>query len=284
MADHKDDFAYCLDLLRRSDRDRYLACLLVPETYRGAFAALYAFNAEIARIRDVVRDPLPGELRMQWWRDLANGTAHGAAEANPLASALLATIEAHALPRATFDSYIEARTFDLYDDPMPDRTTFEGYAGETVSAIIQLCALVIAPAEAQAASEAAGHAGVALAVAGAIMLLPLHSTRGQVYLPGDILSATGLDRQSFLDRNRPTESARAIEAFADFGREHLKAARTASRTMPRELFAAFLPVAIAGPVLDRAAKKPADVLAGGVSVAQWRRQWMLWRAASRRRF
>ena len=72
--------------LRDSDRDRYLASLLTPAAQRGAVAALYAFNAEIARIRDVVREPLPGEVRLQYWRDLLQGAAHGATEANPIAA------------------------------------------------------------------------------------------------------------------------------------------------------------------------------------------------------
>ncbi|HET7412429.1 MAG TPA: phytoene/squalene synthase family protein, partial [Pararhizobium sp.] len=197
MAD-SPHFAQCLDMLRETDRDRYLACLLVPESHRGAFAALYAFNAEVARIRDVIREPMPGEVRLQWWRDLVNGTPYGGANASPVAAALAETIETYKLPRETFDRYIEARTFDLYDDPLPDRTTFEGYAGETVSAIMQLCAMVLAPDEARAAADVSGHVGVALAVAGSILLLPIHSRRGQVYVPGDILSATGLDRTSFL--------------------------------------------------------------------------------------
>ncbi len=40
------------------------------ESRRGALQALYAFNAEIAGIRDRIRQPLPGEIRLQWWRDV----------------------------------------------------------------------------------------------------------------------------------------------------------------------------------------------------------------------
>ena len=44
-----------------------------------------------------------------------------------------------------FDDYLEARIFDLYDDPMPGRAELEGYCGETASALIQLAALVLDP-------------------------------------------------------------------------------------------------------------------------------------------
>lgn len=282
MAD-PDHFAQCLNMLRETDRDRYLACLLVPDACRGAFTALYAFNAEVARIRDVIRDPMPGEVRLQWWRDLVNGTPYGGANASPVAAALTETIENYKLPRDTFDRYIEARTFDLYDDPMPDRTTFEGYAGETVSALMQLCAMVLAPEAARGAADVSGHAGVALAVAGAILLLPIHSRRGQVYLPGDILSATGLDRASFLSGRDAAARRNAVEAFADLGREHLGKARAALASVPPALFPAFLPAALAGPVFERIGRVGDDLFSHGMAVPQWRRQWWLWRAARRRR-
>ncbi len=127
----------CLATLRGTDRDRYLACLLSPPDKRGALAALYAFNAEIARIRDVVREPLPGEIRLQWWRDLLEGSARGDSTGNPVAAGLLEAIETYRLPRQTLVDMIEARIFDLYDDPLTDRNALEGYAGETASALIQ---------------------------------------------------------------------------------------------------------------------------------------------------
>jgi uncharacterized protein len=156
----------CLAMLRDSDRDRYLACLLSPPDKRGALAALYAFNAELARIRDLVHEPLPGEVRMQYWRDLLEGNAHGSTEANPVASALLSAIDVHRLPRQTLVDMIDARIFDLYDDPMETRVSLEGYAGETASALIQLASLVLVAGGGAKSAEAAGHAGVAQAIAG----------------------------------------------------------------------------------------------------------------------
>lgn len=71
----QDISAQILVDLRDTDRDRYLACLLAPADKQRSLAALYAFNAEIARIRDLVHEPIPGEIRMQWWRDLIGNDA-----------------------------------------------------------------------------------------------------------------------------------------------------------------------------------------------------------------
>jgi 15-cis-phytoene synthase len=260
----------CLATLRDNDRDRYLACLLSPESKRDALAALYAFNAELARIRDLVHEPLPGEVRMQYWRDLLEGSAHGSTQANPIAAALLSTVEAHRLPAQTLVNMIDARIFDLYDDPMETRISLEGYAGETASALIQLASLVLAPEEAGKTAEAAGHAGVAQAIAGLLLLMPLHRHRGQVYIPLEILSATGLDRDAFLaGEDKPRVSA-AIEAFAGLGRDHLAKARRVA--IPQTVFPAFLPVVLAEPVLVSAQRAGAGLFERQLQRSQLRRQ------------
>jgi phytoene synthase len=260
----------CLAMLRDSDRDRYLACLLSPEDKRGALAALYAFNAELARIRDLVHEPLPGEVRMQYWRDLLDGNAHGSTEANPVASALLSAIETHRLPRQTFSDMIDARIFDLYDDPIETRVSLEGYAGETASALIQLASLVLSPDDAPQSAEAAGHAGVAQAISGLLLLMPLHRHRGQVYIPLEILAATGLDRDTFLAGEDKARISAAIEAFAGLGRDHLARARKVA--IPQTVFPAFLPAALAGPVLVKAQKAGAGLFDRSPQQSQWRRQ------------
>lgn len=273
-------FAYCLATLRELDRDRYLACLLMPEALRRDMAALYLFNAEIARVRDLVREPLPGEIRLQWWRDLFEKSANGE-DAGPLAAALFDVIGRHHLPRKVLMSMCEARIFDLYDDPMPSRNDFEGYAGETASALIQLGLMVAAPTAAQPHAEAAGHAGVAQAVAGALLLMPRHAARGQVYLPLDMLSAAGLDREAFLARSDKARLDVAIEIFATFGLEHLDKARARLPGSP-EAFSPFLPVALVRAVLKRALDAKSGVFQNNIAPGPLSAQWRLWRASRTR--
>jgi len=281
MSDTRTNQDISLAMLRDTDRDRYLACLLSPDDKRGALAALYAFNAELARIRDLVHEPLPGEIRMQYWRDLLEGNAHGSTEANPLAAALLSVVEAHRLPRQTLVNMIEARIFDLYDDPMESRTSLEGYAGETASALIQLAGLILSPDEAMKSADAAGHAGVAQAISGMLLLMPLHQRRGQVYIPLEILSATGLDREAFLaGEDKPRISA-AIEAFAGLGRDHLAKARAS--VLPPSVLPAFLPAVLAEPVLVKAQKRGAAVLEASLQEPQWRRQMRMAFAGMRKK-
>lgn len=280
MTDTKDNYAHCLTVLRDTDRDRYLACLLAPAEKRGPLAALYAFNAEIARVRDLVREALPGEIRLQWWRDLLEGEADGDAMANPLAAGLLACVKEYRLPVAVLTDMIEARIFDVYNDPMESRSALEGYAGETASALIQLASLILDPKNAPKSAEAAGHAGVAQTVAGTLLLMPIHRRRGQIYLPADLMAATGLMPEALLAGNDPVAAARAVEAFVGLGRDHLAKARAANGVSLANR-AAFLPVALVAPILKAAEKAGAGVLDGTLQPPQWRRQWWMWRALRR---
>ena len=132
-----------MDAVRVADPDRYVSALYAPEDRRAALFALYGFNAEIAGVRDRVREALPGEVRLQWWRDAIDAVGGEAVAGNPLAEELTQAIARYELPRQAFDNYLEARIFDLYVDPMPSRTDLEGYCGETASALIQLAALVV---------------------------------------------------------------------------------------------------------------------------------------------
>jgi phytoene synthase len=119
---------------------------------------------------------------------------------------------------------------------------------------------------------------VAQAIAGLLMLLPIHSQRYQLYLPLDILAATGLDRESFLAGEDEARISAAVEAFAGLGLEHLAKARQAG-PIPRSVFPAFLPAALAEPVLKRARRMGARVITESLQPAQWQRQLRLLRAS-----
>jgi phytoene synthase len=210
-----------------------------------------------------------------------SGERNSEAQAHPVASAIVEVIERRALPVAPLIAMCDARVFDLYDDPMPDRTSYEGYAGETASALLQMSTFLIDPDASALSAIASGHAGVAQAVAGHLLMLPLSQARGQLFIPGDLLVATGLDRAAFLNGAESERVANAVRAFAGFGREHLDKARQALTDLPASARPAYLPVALAESVFARAERAGAGCLSTSVRLPQWRRQWQLWSAARR---
>lgn len=194
--------------------------------------------------------------------------------------ALSQVIDRHGLPRSAFDRYLEARIFDLYDDPMPSRGDLEGYCGETVSAIIQLAALVLEPEAAPAFASAAGHAGCAQGIAGMLRLLPLHRSRGQCFVPADILAAAGADREAFIAGKDDAANSRVIAAMVELGRDHVARFEAEVTGVPTTMRAAFLPAALALAYIDRASVLGARTLQEPIDISAIRRHWTLLRRAS----
>ncbi|MBL8574196.1 MAG: squalene/phytoene synthase family protein, partial [Hyphomicrobiaceae bacterium] len=276
-------YSYCTDLVRDCDKDRYLASLFAPAARRKHLFALYAFNQEVARIRDLVSSPMPGEMRLQWWRDTLAGIGHGDVQAHPVAAAIIDTVSVCGLPVKPLYDLIEARAFDLYDDPMPTLLDLEGYCGETSSALIQLAALILADGRDPGTAEVSGHGGVAYAITGLLRALPFHAARAQVYVPAEVLSRHGLTPDDVLKRE-PTAALRAALAdLRDLARRHLTMTRALIPTVAPALAPAFLPIALVEPHLDRMDRPTYDPFRTRIEIPQWQRQWILWCQARKAR-
>lgn len=274
-----DDFRHCADEVQKGDRDRFLAALFAPEKARQGLLALSAFNLEIARVREAVSEPLPGEVRLQWWRDLLDGTRHGEVEANPVANALLASIHGWQLPRSALTAMVDARVFDLYNDPMPSLNDLEGYCGETASALIQLGCIILNDGQDPQTAVIAGHAGVAYGLCGLMRALPWHAARGQMYLPGDLLARHGVDPASLARGQDSPELRSALGELREHVRHHLKRVREKGSELPPHLKPAFLPVALVEPFLRQMEKSGNAPLKAPADLSPLRRQWILWRAS-----
>ena len=268
----QDAFAHCAELVRTADRDRYLAALFAPAERRDALFALYAFNVEIGRVREVAREALPGEIRLQWWSEVLSGERGGEAAANPIAAALLSAIERHGLPTSSLLDLIEARRFDLYDEPMAAIADLEAYAKRTSSAVIALAAQILG-IDAQVAAD---PAGIAYAIAGLIRALPFHAARHQLYVPAELLERHGVRPDEIFAGQTSAGLNAALAELRNLARHHLAATAEPLMALPRAVDPAFLPVALVRPSLDRLDRSDAFAPA---ELSPWRRQWLIWRAA-----
>ena len=278
----EDVLRHCEHLVRGADRDRFLATLFVPAEHRPALFALYAFNAEIARVRDIAREPLPGEVRLQWWREVLTGERREEARANPVAAALLDTIERHGLPVSELVDLIDARIFDVYDDPMPTLAALESYAAKTASALFMLAAQILQPGSAVKAEKLSLYAGIAYALAGLLRAFPWQASRRQLYVPLEILHRHGAQAEDVFAGKATPELRAALAEMRLHARGRLAAANDFMVAAPSVILPAFLPVALVRPVLKQMERSPYDPFAP-VEILQWRRQWALWRAARKPR-
>lgn len=267
--------------LRDHDRDRYFATLVLPAAARPAVQALYAFGAEVATVRERVSDPAPGEIRLQWWSDALTGEGHGAVRQNPVADALLSAVGEYRLPTAPLERLIEARRFDLYHDAMPDMPSFEGYAGETVSVLYQLAAMILAGGQPVEAADAAGHLGVAQALTGHLRAFGYNAADGRIFLPLSVLTANGVVAADVLKGRGGEALTRALGQLADIAADHLTKAQAAIDAVPPGVRPAFASVALLPGALRRARAQATTPFALPPDTAEWRKiatlTWWSWR-------
>jgi phytoene synthase len=277
MAEPSTNFSYCETLVREADPDRYWASLFAPADKRPHLHALHAFNFEIARVRESVREAMVGEIRLQWWRDALQGEARGDVRANPVAAALDDTIVKFRLPRQALVNLIDARIFDLYEDPMPSLNDLEGYCGETSSSLIQLSSLILSDGADSGTADAAGHAGVAYAVTGLLRAFPIHARQGQLYVPAEILARYGVVREDIVSGRGGPGLKGALADLRAVARQHLGHVKTLRSTIPAAAEPAFRPLALVEPYLKAMERRDYDPLRNPIDLPQWRKIWALWR-------
>jgi 15-cis-phytoene synthase len=271
----QDAFAYCAQVVRAADHDRFIASLFAPAERRGALYALYAFNSEVSRVREAAHGPLPGEIRLQWWSEVIGGGRREEARDNPVAASLLETIARHDLAPARLLDLVEAHRFDVYDEPMADLAEFETYANRTSSALFALAAQILAGAGAAAITT---PAGIAFAVTGLLRAFPLHAARGQLYLPKELFDKHQVQLPDvFAGRSTPA-LRNAVAALRDFADRELRTAGEGIAALPPAAIPALLPVALVRPALRRLRRS--NPFSPG-EIPPWRRQWLMWRAARR---
>lgn len=278
----KDAFLHCAGMVREEDRQRYAARLFLPRPARDAALALDAFRLETLKIPFLTSEPGPGEIRLQWWREVIEGSRGAEAAAHPVAMALCAVIVGHKLPVPAFGRYLEGAAFDLYHDPVPDRAALEGLIGETESFLFQMEALTAGLDQGSTLADACGHGGMAVGIARLLRLLPWHTSRQQVRLPLDLLAEYGLDEAGFLNAQGEAQGAakdEAVAGFARLGLEHAEKARGAIRQLQKAGRAVFLPITEAELVLRAVERSSKEAITQSASVSPLKAQWVLWRAA-----
>jgi len=208
------------------------------------------------------------------------GTRAGEAAANPVAAALLDTVERRSLARHLLSELVDGRSFDLYDDPMPTLAVLEAYVDATSGELIRLAASVLARRR-SGVVDAATHAGRAYGFTGLLRAFALHASRGQLYLPLDLLGRHGVTRNEAITGNATPGLLAALAELRALARQHLDAARVHLKSVPPEAVPAFLPAAMVPLYLSRMEQFGYDPFRTQIEIPQWRRQWTLWRAARR---
>ncbi len=157
--------AYIFELVRQHDRDRFVTAMFAPATARDALIALYALNVELARIPATVSEPMLGQMRIQWWRDLLGRMFDGGAppEGHPVSQTLTSVLPL--LDRAAVMTFIDAHEAAFTAE---DATAGEAPVGRALARI----ALGLLKAADDATIAAANDAAIALTLANELRRSP----------------------------------------------------------------------------------------------------------------
>jgi phytoene synthase len=276
----KADYDYCQALVRERDRERFLSALFAPKEKRSHLFGLYAFDLEIAHVPDAVREPMAGEIRLQWWREAIGGARVEEAAANPVAAVLLDTMARFALSADALTEIVDARSFDLLGQPMGSREALDAYLLASVGRPIELAARVLDSS--WPSQDAVRAAARVIGMTGVIRGLPREVAKGRLFLPLDVLAAHEVHTASVLGGENSEGLRNAIAELRTSAEMEL--ARLRAMPIPASVLPAFLPATLAPLYLARTEKSGYDPFQSDISLSGLRSQFALWRAARSGKF
>ena len=272
------------DLVRTHDRDRYQTALFAPAERRAPLFALYAFNYEVARVRESVTQPTLGQIRLQWWRDVVDAAYAGTApRQHVVAQPLAAMVREFSPSRAYFDRIIDTRERDLADQPPADLAALEDYAEGTATALLCLALEVLGGSDV-ASRAVVREIGIGYGLAGLLRAMPFHARAGRCYVPTEFVERAGADPREYLRLSADTGLRAAVAELAQTAATHLRTARHSRVGMTRSTRAALLPAVVADRFLARLAKAGFNPFAPELALPDTLQSWRLFAATLRRRF
>lgn len=188
-------------LLRRHDPDRFLTALFAPPDRRDALMTLYAFNHELARAREVAREPHLALIRLQWWREVVEGASRRHEVATPLSSAIAQGL----LVPADLLALIDAREIEA-DPCIETLTDWRAYVLAGAGGLAVAAARLLGAAD----PEPYRLFGGAYGTAGLLRSVPALAVQGRCLLPADVLAEHGLVPEAVTGGTDPTPVLRRL--------------------------------------------------------------------------
>jgi NADH dehydrogenase [ubiquinone] 1 alpha subcomplex assembly factor 6 len=244
---------HCLELVRTQDHDRYLTLLQAPAAARPALATLFAFNLELAKVREQVSEPFLGEIRLTWWREGVDQAYAGQPRAHPVLQAVAQALTPSGLDRALLDELIEGRMADVYDARPETQAALLEYCDQTAGALMEAAVWLCAGAMSAEARAAARAIGRGWGLTGLIRAISFHAHQQRSYLPADTLHEAGIDPDSLFQGPITPALTRVVEQMAGQARAELAAGRAGVSAVPRSARAPLRLALFADDYLDRLA-------------------------------
>lgn len=276
------------DIVRSADPVRHFASQFMPGPLRDDVLALHAFDLEIRKTVRTIREPIAGEIRLQWWREVFRGERDTEAAASPLAYLMLDLMRRHSIDPQIWENYLDGRIFDLYDDPLEDHAAFEAYAGQTEGTILQLTCLILDRGQSSSASQVSGYLACVFCLWIRVLQPILYSDQPLApqlvvsisrYLPPKLREASGVVVNPYLE-TESVDIERAVSGICDVVEDYLEKARAAAGTVLPTLQPAFLHAApLSSKIAEIRRRSHLKLPLRKVGTAML--IWQLWRSSKR---
>ena len=230
-------------IVQRHDPDRFLTALFAPAARREALFVLYAVNHELARAREAVSNPMLALIRLQWWREVAEGARRRHEVAGPLGAAL----DDGRLLAADILEMIEGREAEAGE--IEDVPAFRAYVLATYGGVAVAAGRALG-LEDGPGLDALRSLGAAYGVSGVLRSVAALARQGRCLMPLDLLAQAGLGAADVIAGSAGDRMAPVQAALTGIGREMLASGTMAG--VPRAGIAAALPAVLARRDLGRA--------------------------------
>lgn len=226
--------------------DRYYAATLAPRALRYDLITLAAFAAELSRIPGMVREPLAGEIRLQWWRDALTSAGEDAVAGHPVAMATRTVIARFALPQETIEAIIDDQGNAVHGERPVDEVALRGRMAAGEGGLFRLAARICGgDGDVTRLAEAAG---LAYGLSRTLARVPFEGV-AVVPIPLSLLAIHGLGADGDGDARGNPAVASALQALVAMAREAMSVATADFAHMPRRQRLAFLPLVMVRPNL-----------------------------------
>lgn len=249
--------SYCGEQVKRFDKDRFTCALFLPNAEREKIFTLLAFNQEIAKISQTVSEPLPGLIRLQWWRDAIDGIYQNDPRQHEVVHELYRLIQEHPLTRQLFDDLLTAREQDL-DETLPKNIQdLLEYAEHTSGNLFMLMLEALGIRDTQLL-QAAKHLGIAWSLTGMMRSLKFSANK-RLMLPEDMLMKKHLTKETILAGENLAATKPAVKLMVETARRYVQDARKYRKRVPKQALGIFLPAVMVDIHLKRIRKANYDL-------------------------
>lgn len=219
-----------MDEVRRLDHDRYLTALFLPPAARSDVLAVYAFNLEVARTREIVSEPILGQIRLQWWRETIEGIYAETPREHPVVEALMTACQRNHFDAGSLVALVDAREADMEDTPPSDLAALELYGQETSGQLSELVMRILGGND--HAIMTARNIGTAWALIGLARSVAFHAQSQRIYIPDDLLTEYEVERRKVLDLKPTAGLDAAVRRIVERAETLLKDARADRTSIP----------------------------------------------------